>query len=473
MKIYIIEDEKYSCDAIADFLSEFGYSVNRSYLGLEALKQIENESYDLVMTDFYLPDINGKDLIEKIKKLSPETDIVLFSGQKDIIDSINALEIGIYDFLTKPINLQKLVLLIDELKNKKKEIKKDPLDFLFFEDQKIIQIDEFFHDNKFCLNGLQMGSVGIFSEKTNRIYKKIEKLQAYPEIPVLLEGPTGSGKEILAKYTHYQNKNMKGDFIGINCSLLDKELFNSELFGYEKGAFTSADSNGKDGKLKLAENGTLFLDEITEISFDSQARLLRLIQEREYYKVGGVKKHRVNARIVCATNQDIELLSEKGLFRKDLFYRLNICRIKVPPLAERKEEILPLIFFFLRELNKNLNKNIQGIEAGVLKRLLDYSWPGNVRELKNFLTTLILFLEKPMISLAYFLENSRLKNSAEDQKKLFSINDFHLPENPFDLDELNKTIVRKTLEKFNGNKTKAAEFLGLTRAQLYKRFKID
>jgi len=460
MKIYIIEDEKYSCDAIADFLSEFGYSVNRSYLGLEALKQIENEFYDLVMTDFYLPDINGKELIEKIKKLRPETDIVLFSGQKDIIDSINALEIGIYDFLTKPIDLQKLVLLIDELKNKKKEIKKDPLDFLSFEDQKIIRIEDFFQENKFCLNGFQMGSVGIFSEKTNRIYKKIEKLQDYPEIPVLLEGPTGSGKEILAKYTHYQNKNMKGDFIGINCSLLDKELFNSELFGYEKGAFTGAVYSTK-GKFELANNGSLFLDEIGELPLTLQAKLLKVLESKSFSRLGSTEVIQLNTRIVAATNIDIENEIEKNHFRKDLFYRLNVIHIHLPPLRERIEDIPILITAFLKEIGKEE----KSFSNSAIEFLLKYSWPGNIRELRNIVERAVIMTTNKKI-----IERSDLENylSFNEKKEISEPREDLTLKKYIGLKE--KEYIERILKKYPTQK-EVSQILDIDRTVLYRKIK--
>jgi two-component system, NtrC family, response regulator AtoC len=302
------------------------------------------------------------------------------------------------------------------------------------------------------------------------IYKKLKKLEEYSHIPVLIEGETGTGKEIIAKYIHYENSSNKGPFIGLNCSNLSKELFESELFGYGKGSFTGADSKGKEGKIKLAQNGTLFLDEITELSLDLQAKLLRVIQEREYYKIGDNTKEILDTRIVIATNKNIqELISEKS-FREDLYYRINICKVTIPPLRDRKDEIIPLSIFLLQNLRNELGKTINLVEVDALEELKNNTWPGNVRELKNFLTKLLLFDDNKTITC------DRVKSllSNENNKKEtipFDFKNIIISDEPLNLDELNHEIIKKTLEKFNGNKSKTAEFLGISRIQLYGRFK--
>jgi transcriptional regulator with PAS, ATPase and Fis domain len=318
------------------------------------------------------------------------------------------------------------------------------------------------HDN--------VGKIGIFSEKMERIYSKLRKLQEYPRIPVLISGETGTGKEVIAKYLHYENSGIEGQFIAVNCATLNDDLFSSELFGYEEGSFTGARRYGKAGKIELARGGTLFLDEITEISIENQAKLLRVIEEREYYKVGGSREFKTDTRFVFASNRDLKSAVQKGFFRKDLYHRLSVCQVTIPPLRERKQEIGPLTVFLLQQLKHHLKKEVESIEKNALKLLKEYSWPGNIRELKNILTHILIFEETTVIREKHI--NSYLPFGKDNREKI-RLDDFELPDEPFDLEEFTRTIVRKTLGKFRGNKTKTAKFLGLSRGQLYRRYRLD
>ncbi len=300
------------------------------------------------------------------------------------------------------------------------------------------------------------------------IYKKLMKIHEYPEIPVLIQGRTGTGKEIIASYIHFQNKGMEKPYIAINCAAIGKNLFESELFGYVKGAFTGADPNGKDGKIKLAEGGSLFLDEVTEISPDLQTKLLRVLQEKEYYKVGGNKKYKVNTRIICATNKNIKRLIREGKFREDLYYRLDVCKVIIPLLNARKEEIIPFSLFFMNLLNKQKKNPIKSVESKVLEFLKNYNWTGNVRQLRNAITKAILFNDSGTLRTEDF---SFLERKESKRLKMLITDNFLLPEKPFNIEKFTKEIIIKTLNKFNGNKSKTAEFLGLNRLQLYNRYK--
>jgi two-component system, NtrC family, response regulator AtoC len=471
MNILIIDDEKEACDNLSNFVKKFNHDVNVSYDGKDALDKIKNDNFDLIISDVNLPFYSGIDIVKKVKEKNNNTQVILISGMEDIIQSINAIELGIMDFLAKPIDIKKLASLINNADKVMEDFKKKTKDGIFFlNEKKLLKLDTYQFSEDYSIYNDFMGQIGIFSSKMFSIYKKLKKLEEYQNIPVLIEGETGTGKEIIAKYIHYENPGNKGIFIGINCSTLEKELFDAELFGYEKGSFTGADAKGKEGKIKAAENGTLFLDEITELSTDLQAKLLRVIQEREYYKIGSHNKEIVNTRIIAATNKDIEKEVEQKLFREDLYHRLNICKVIIPPLRERKEEIIPLTVFFIQTIGKELGKKIDSIETDALKLLIEYNWPGNIRELKNQITKIILFsdgiiLTKDMVE-QFFTAEKRTTN-----KLNIDPNNIEIPKNPFNLDELNQVIIKKTLEKFNGNKTKTAEFLGLTRIQLYGRFK--
>lgn len=322
---------------------------------------------------------------------------------------------------------------------------------------------------------------GVFSDKLKVILDHLEQMKFSPHIPLLITGDTGSGKELIAQFMHYEVDQSQGKYLAINCSNINKELFESELFGYEKGAFTGANQKGKEGYLEQAENGTLFLDEITEIGPDIQAKLLRVLETGEYYKVGGRKKITINARLVFASNRNLMELVSKGKFREDLYYRLNIVHAKMPPLHERKDEIIPLMILFINQLNQQLNKSVSYIEPQVLKLLEAYKWPGNIRELKNFITQIMIFLEGNTIKFEHLQmkdELDRYYTQTQDpinEKSIKSEEDLieKLLEEPLNLEDLTFKIVKRALQKFNGNKAKTARFLGLKREQLYNRYKID
>lgn len=320
---------------------------------------------------------------------------------------------------------------------------------------------------------------GIFSRKLFENLQELKKLKNKKQIPILITGTTGSGKEVIAKYIHYEVDQNQGPYIALNCSNVNKEMFEAELFGYNKGAFTGARQDGKKGYIEVSEGGTLFLDEITEIEQDIQVKLLRVLQEREYFRLGGSKKLNVNSRIIGATNRNIKQLVEKGDFREDLFYRLNIVQIDVPGLNSRREEIIPLIGWFIKSLNKQFGKNIKYIENKVLKLLLQYDWPGNIRELKNLMTQVMIFIESDTIRFDHLRikdEMDRLQtehlsaNTRLDKFDKETIID-RLLEQPINIESFTMDVVQAALKKFDGNKTKTAKFLGLKREQLYNRFK--
>lgn len=325
----------------------------------------------------------------------------------------------------------------------------------------------------------KLDEYGIFSKKLFKSLQELKKLKNKKQIPILITGTTGSGKEVIAKYIHYEVDQNQGPYIALNCSNVNKEMFEAELFGYNKGAFTGARQDGKKGYIEVSEGGTLFLDEITEIEQDIQVKLLRVLQEREYFRLGGNKKLNVNSRIIGATNRNIKHLVEKGDFREDLFYRLNIVQIDVPGLKSRKEEIIPLIGWFIKRLNKQFDKDIKFIENKVLKLLLHYDWPGNIRELKNLMTQVMIFIESDTIRFDHLrikdeldrLQTEHLSASTRldkfDKESIIA----KLLEQPINIESFTMDVVQAALKKFDGNKTKTARFLGLKREQLYNRFK--
>jgi len=437
MIILVVDDEQDYCRDMADYISSLGFRTRTAFGAGEASFILNQEDIALVVTDVRLPDFDGFELLEKHRARG--IPFILISGEEDIIRSINAIDSGAVDFLTKPIDVAKLSILINEATGRTNEFE--------------------FATNK------QNGIV-IMDESMKSIYRKLKRLQDYQHIPVLIQGETGTGKEIIARYLHFQNNRYSGPFIGINCSSLTRELFDAELFGYEKGAFTGADSQGKEGKIRVAEGGILFLDEISEIPPDLQAKLLRVIQEREYFKVGGNTPQKVNTRIVCASNRNLEQLVKEGHFREDLYYRLTLCRVEIPPLRDRHEEILPLSWLFLRELSQEFGRPQATFSSDAVKLLQSYSWPGNVRELRNVITNCVLFLDEDTIT-ADLLSGI----ITQKEERPFPLLRFELPEEPFSLDEFVREIVKRSLHKCGGNKSEAARYLGLTRIQFYGRFK--
>ena len=483
MDILLVDDDRDCCDDLSKFLERVGFSVTRSYNGMDAFEKVKSRKYDAIISDVNMPVLNGIELVKKINEYkSIVTEIILISGIEEIAQSINAIELGIYDFITKPVDVKKLMQLLDEInsikkvdKNKDKRIIEDIYDEIKKKD--LIKIDDIDIEKSFMSTNSNMENICVFSNEMKSIFKKLDKIHDYPEIPVLLEGMTGTGKEIIAKYIHYESSYNSEPFVAVNCAAINKEMFESELFGYEKGAYTGARPEGRNGFIKIAENGTLFLDEITEINIDTQTKLLRLIQEREYYRVGSSIKERTNARFIFATNVSVESLVKRNLFRSDLYFRLNSCKINIPSLAERKNEIIPLALYFIYNISNKLNKKINNIESEALVKLLDYNWPGNIRELKNIISNILLFSDSDTIKkedITFESVTIRQRRIKKNNKKNIEQSDIltaKLPDIPFNLDGHIESIIDRALNKFNGNKTKAAEFLGISRMQLYNRYK--
>ena len=343
----------------------------------------------------------------------------------------------------------------------------------------LIDLQEVAFQAKKPFSTSQMQSFVIFSEKLKGILEHLEQMKFSPHVPLLITGPTGSGKELIAHFMHYEVDQAEGEYIAINCSNINKELFEAELFGYESGAFTGADKKGKTGYIQQVEKGTLFLDEISEIDLDIQAKLLRLLESGEYYRVGGRKKKKMQCRLVLATNRHLQDLVERKLFREDLYYRLNIVRAQIPPLSERREDIVPMIVHFILQQNKTLNKTVRYIEPIVLKLLYSYKWPGNIRELKNFITQIMIFIEGDTVTFNHLQMKDELDRYTTQAQSLPMEKKFEtedevieaLLQQSFRLEEFIQKLVKKALKKFNGNKAKTARFLGLKREQLYNRYK--
>jgi len=388
MDILLVEDDGESRMGMARFLRDLGHRLVECGNAEDAL-EVFRPSFHLIISDIKMPGMSGIDLLRAINS-TPEgqyVDVILFTGHNDLESAIEALRAGAYDYMLKPINVEELAAVIGRVAEHQSLRRENLILTERFEDkvraataeaeQELNRLKEAY------TRSVGLGEVGVFSEAVKNIFRQAGVFHADHSVPVLIEGETGTGKEILARYIHFGDSVTTAPFVDINCAALAPSVFESEVFGYEAGAFTGGLPRGQKGKLDLAAGGTLFLDEITELPVDLQAKLLRMIQEKEFYRVGGLKKIKADVRIICATNTDVARLVDEGRFRRDLYYRLNVGRLFIPPLRDRSEAIVPLAQMFLTRLARKKGKNFAGISGPAESVLRSYQWPGNVRELKN------------------------------------------------------------------------------------------
>ena len=444
-KVLVVDDEKLIRWSLREKLSEWNLEVMEAEDGKSALRLAEEDTPDLVMLDVKLPDKKGTDVLKEFKKRRPELPVIMITAFGVIDDAVTAMRRGAYDFITKPVDYTKLQSTIKnalETASLKKEI-------AFYKEKE---------KNKF-----DPSQIVASSEKMQQVLKMVKKIAESEASIILLQGESGTGKDILAQAIHHLSRRNQAPYLAINCSAIPENLLESELFGYEKGAFTDAKQQKK-GLVELADGGTLFLDEISTLNTNLQAKLLRFLETHTFKRVGGLKDIDVDIRVIAATNQDLEEASLEGKFRKDLFYRLNVCPVYIPPLRERREDITVLAEHFISQYNLKFRKDIKGLQKDAQKLFLEYDWPGNVRELKNALERAMIFEDDSFISTQYL--PIRLNGVSSFPKRSFeetSGKDLSLP-------GMEKKLLVKALNQANGNKTKAARLLNITRDTL--RYKI-
>jgi len=396
------------------------------------------------------------------------------TGFGDLETSIEALRGGAYDYLLKPVNIEELAILIERLaetnalKAENRELKEDFSQHIDSVRQEGLERVSYYETT--IRDITSVGKVGVFSDAMRHVVQLAEKFHEDRTVPVLVEGETGTGKEVLARLVHYGRENdLTRPFISINCSAISPSLFESELFGYEEGAFTGARKEGKPGKMELAQGGTLFLDEIGELPLDMQPKLLRVLQQREMYRVGGARKIELDVRVIFATNRNLKEMVEKKTFRSDLYYRLNTGRLYIPPLRERREAILSFSQIFLDQYAKKRNRKFRFISRDAKKLLVDYDWPGNIRELKNTIERATLLYNDIELRPDHlrFLQASEGEVAAGEQP--LQLGSIVLPDQGLPLEQLELEVVRKALKKFDYNKSQTADYLGLTRSALRSR----
>ena len=454
--INIVDDEHTIRDGITLAL-EADYKVAAFSDAETAIDAMGKNTPDLVLLDIGLPGMNGIEALEKIKSLYPDILVIMITAYEDINTVISAMKLGAYDYVVKPIHMDGLEVTIrNALENisLRKEVQ------ILQEDSLRENIPCFISESNI------MQDVMVF---VNTVAKS-------PDTPILILGETGTGKELLASAIHYRSPNFKGPFMTVNCAAIPKDLIESELFGYEKGAFSGASPLGKKGLIEASENGTLFLDEVGDLSFEAQAKLLRFLEEGEFYRVGGTKKYQIKTRVISATNKDLDNMIEKGLFRKDLLFRLGVIKVHVPSLNERRDDIMPIAKHFLLEFNRKFGKAFTGISPQAESALIHHQWVGHVRELRNIIEKGVLIGKGPILDVKDI--------GLEGAKKVESLKQVNgdiifprLPPDGIDLTAIQGALERHYIEEAlrmtQGNESNAAKLLNINHHTFrYRRKKL-
>ena len=442
IKILIVDDEILLRKALEGVLSSHGYMVKSCERGEKALDLVQKEFFDLALIDVRLPDINGLALLKEIKKLSPETGVIIITAYAEIKSAVQAIKDGAFDYLSKPFQEEELLIAIEKFlkyRSLEKELKTLKTSFSNFLGERAL-IGE--------------------SKAIKELAQKIEILSQV-DVPVLIYGESGTGKELIADLIQKKSPRKDKPYIKINCTAIPENLFEAELFGYEKGAFTGATESRK-GKLELANGGTLLLDEIGDLPMSLQPKLLRVLETNTFYPLGSKREVKVDVRYIFCTGKDLKKLVEENKFRDDLYYRINVVPLKIPPLRERKEDLPHLINYFLKYFSQKYQKDIPQITSEAYTALLSYDYPGNVRELKHILERAILLCQDSKIT---------LRDLPEELQGKFPYDSF-ISQNIQKCKELlEREVILKTLEECKGKKTEAAKRLGISRKTLWQKLK--
>jgi DNA-binding NtrC family response regulator len=447
VRVLIIDDDNLICLSLKKVLIKLDYEVDICMDGGKAVEIVELFQPDIILLDYYLTTHNGLEILNLLQKKFPDIPVIMITAYSDVNIAVTAMKSGAYDFLLKPIELEQLTFTLERCSNHLK-MKKEVDTLRSLVDGETMTREMF-------------GK----SKQINKVLREVEKLAQSDDTTILLEGESGTGKEVFAKYIHQISPRNKKVFISINCGTIPKELAESELFGHEKGAFTGAAQKTKLGKFELADGGTILLDEIGELSLDMQVKLLRVLQERKFYRLGGEKEVSVNVRVIAATNKNLEEEVKKGNFREDLFYRINVAKVTIPPLRERKEDIIVLAYSFINEFSKKFNKQIVEIDDKVFELLKNQYWKGNVRELRNAFERAMLMIEGNRLKESHFSFLNTNKEEIKDKGEFI----LQIPPEGISIDVVVKSLIQKTLEITKGNQVKAAKVLGLSRSKLRYR----
>ena len=480
MNILLIDDEADVRKSLSRFLQKLGHTLTCAADGMEALREFHSREINLVITDIRMPEIDGLELLRRIKVIEKSpVDVIVVTGHGDATSAIKALKYGAFDYLQKPIDVRELAIVIERsaayvaLRNNYRLLKQEFQERVGIETQAARGEVERLRDAYLEEVGLE--GLGIYSEAMRRVASQAEKYSTDREIPVLIEGESGTGKELIARYIHfYGGRSAVAPFVAINCGAISQELFEGELFGHDPGAYTGATTRGQRGKIEAADGGTLFLDEIGELPPGVQVKLLRVLEEKKLYRLGGIREIPVDIRIVSATNKDLEREVDEKRFRLDLFYRVNMGHIRIPPLRERQEDIPPLAFRFAQRASRRRGQKFGGFTPAAEKFLLSFPWPGNVRQLKNAMERLVLMQVSDCADvddLAFIRDGVAVREKQASGTPVLGTGDFDLPEEGLDIEAFNQKIIRKVLERHRGNRTRTANYLGMSRRVLEGRLK--
>jgi DNA-binding NtrC family response regulator len=448
-RILVIDDDPVILKVIADILKTVDYEVSTAPDGESGIKELEADNYDLVITDLMMPGVGGMEVLDHVLANSPKTMCIILTGYGTIKSSVEAIKSGAFDYITKPVTASELLVGVEKA-----------LKFRSLEEENLRLKKEL--RRKYRYENL----VGT-SEAIKKIYDLIEKV-ADTDGTILISGPTGTGKELISRAIHYNSSRDDKPLVVINCGAIPEELLESELFGHEKGAFTGAHKT-RIGRFEMANGGTIFLDEIGEMSPALQVKLLRVLQERKFERVGGTKSIHVDIRIIAATNRNLTTAINNGTFREDLYYRLNVIPIKVPSLKKRKSDIPLLIDFFMKKTRRGKEQKVKEFSPAAMDAMLKYDWPGNVRELENVITRVSILCDNQTIGFhdlpEYLQQNSILNDPVKED----------LLEKGGTLSEavrdFEKRLILDALEKSNGVKAKAAKLLNIKRTTLVEKIK--
>ncbi len=433
--ILIVDDEKIVRESLRDWLENVGYKVIIAESGEEALKIVKRRKIKIMLADLVMPGIDGIELMKEARKIVPTISTVIITAYGSIQSAIDATREGAHDYVEKPFCPEKVELLIRNMIEHQ-----DLLEENISLRRKI--------EDRFIFEGIIAKS-----SKMLKIFELI-KVVAPSSATILINGKTGTGKEVVARALHQQSPRRNNLFIATSCAALPESLLESEIFGHEKGSFTGAVERKK-GKFEAADKGTLFLDEIGEINPNTQIHLLRALEEKKITRVGGNEEFSVDVRVIAATNKNLKTLVQEGTFREDLYYRLNVVTLDLPPLMERQEDILPLAEFFLKKFSKENNKNLKILSPEVMEFMLNYSWPGNVRELENMIERGVILSKSKVISLNEIPQDIIFPDPTEEKT----------------IDAVTNNHILKVLEETQGNVTEASKILGIQRMTLYNKLK--
>jgi len=450
-KVLIVDDEIMICKSLEAGLTDAGYSVVTARNSEEAMKAVRTFKPRIVLTDMKLGNENGIDLIDRIKSENGDIEVIVMTAYSDISSAVLAIKKGAFDYINKPFELEHIeIILMRALENSKLKNKLEVLEKLSESPAKIIIGD---------------------SPVMQSVFKNIERLSQNDSVTVLITGETGTGKELVADAIHHSSIRKNSPLLKINCSAIPENLLESELFGFEKNAFTGASAQKK-GLFELANGGTVFLDELGELPMEMQAKLLRFLEERKFRRIGGLEDIEVDIRLIAATNQNLEQSVKEKRFREDLYYRINVVPIELPPLRQRGDDILLLADYFLKIYRTKFNKSVNGFTDKAKELLLSYSWPGNIRELKNIIERSVILTDNDWIT---------EENVPAELQKISGKNEDLLPGeqdsvdhgSPLSLDrkleEIEKNCISIALEKAGGNQTRAAAMLGISRFALKRK----